>query len=270
MGGFAHTNVADATARTQYAKVSQIQDSTYIYGGVSGGSANTQTITLAPALTALFNGMRIRFKAGFSNTGATTLNVNGVGATAVQLFSSTALQGGELIAGVFYEVIYDSGGPAFILVPGDRVLLKRDDAGGTISNTVTETDMLSQSVIANYLQSQRILKYRVFGLVSNTSGSGIDFTFRVKFGGTTYHSNNSVVGTGSSFPVVIEGEIFGVTNTSQRGWAKVNLNAATTTLVSNSMNKDITSAQTLAITGQMGTASASASIVTYGATVELV
>lgn len=271
MGGFAHTNVADATARTQYAKVSQIQDGTYIYGGVTGGTANAQTLTLAPALTALYNGMRIRFKALNSNTGATTLNVNGIGATPIQLFSATALQGGEIIGGVFYEVIYDSGNVAWILVPADRFLLKRDDTGGAISNTTTETDMLSQSVPAYYLQSQRILRYRAFGMVANSTGSGVDFAFRVKFGGTTYHSVTGVViGTGASYPIVVEGEIMGVTNTTQRGWAKVNLNASLYTLASNSIAKDITSAQTLAVTGQIGTASASATITTYGATVELV
>jgi hypothetical protein len=84
-------------------------------GGTSGGSANAQTVTLAPAPT-LAPGLTIGFTAGFSNTGACTLNPNGLGAQNIKLGVPTAaLTGGEIVAGAAYQVYYD--GTDFVLVP---------------------------------------------------------------------------------------------------------------------------------------------------------
>lgn len=270
MGGFAHTNVANATARTQYAKVSQAQDASYIYLGTTGGTANAQTGSMAPAVTALVQGMKIRFKAGVTNTGAATLDVNGTGAVAVQLLSGIPLQGGELTAGLVYEAFYESPVPAWVLMPQGSTVIKRDKTGGTVSNSTTETTLTTYTLPAFSLQAFRVLRYSVFGVAANSSGSGIDFTFRIKFGGTTYFSNLSVIGTGASYPFVIDGEIIGVSNSAQKAWARVSLNAANTTYASASLNADITTTQAMAITGQMGTASASASIAYYASTMELI
>src|SRR5579885_2646131 len=46
----------------------------------SGGSANAQTLTYGVAPAAYIQGQRYTFVAGFTNTGACTLNVNGLGA----------------------------------------------------------------------------------------------------------------------------------------------------------------------------------------------
>lgn len=74
--------------------------STYVAS--TGGSANAQTITLpnANSLNDLL-GVTIRFKPSFTNTGATTLNVNGLGNVAVNKTSSAgpiALVGSELVS----------------------------------------------------------------------------------------------------------------------------------------------------------------------------
>ena len=84
-------------------------------GGVSGGSANAQTVTLATTPT-LAPGLTIGFTAGFSNTAACTLNPNGLGAQNIKLdMPKAALTGGEIVAGAAYQVYYD--GADFILVP---------------------------------------------------------------------------------------------------------------------------------------------------------
>lgn len=49
-----------------------------------GGTANAHTVTLSPAAAALTAGMIVRFKAGATNTGAATLAVNGLTATAIK------------------------------------------------------------------------------------------------------------------------------------------------------------------------------------------
>jgi microcystin-dependent protein len=80
-------------------------------GGTSGGAANAQTVSATtPASFALTTGYRIIFVAGFTNTAAMTLNVNGTGALPVFRATPTGpltTQGGEVVAGSAMEVVYD-------------------------------------------------------------------------------------------------------------------------------------------------------------------
>ncbi len=89
-------------------------------GYTTAGTANAQTVTLAPALATLTAGQMVTFKVGTSltNTGATTLQVNSLTATAVK-YVGQALTGGELIAGNTYSVMYD--GSAYQLISPVRM-----------------------------------------------------------------------------------------------------------------------------------------------------
>lgn len=118
MGGYAHTGVGDATARTQYAKVSQIQDGGYVtLSSVSG--TNTITATCAPAITAYAAGQFFTFVSAGANTGAVTLNINSLGAKAVTKEGATALAAGDIASGAVVCVEYD--GTRFQLVGGRSV-----------------------------------------------------------------------------------------------------------------------------------------------------
>jgi hypothetical protein len=111
MGTHKHTGVTDGTALTHYASMKNLQNSTAQYGATSGGSANTQTLTLSPAPTALVAGQVFYFYAGYTNTGATTLNVNSLGAVAVANYQTlSSLNGGEIQATGLYQVVYAAGG----------------------------------------------------------------------------------------------------------------------------------------------------------------
>lgn len=76
-----------------------------------GGTANAQTLTIIgrPGATALVNGLRVRWKPTVANTGAATINVNGLGATTITRADTTVLQAGDLAVGRFAEAVYDSG-----------------------------------------------------------------------------------------------------------------------------------------------------------------
>lgn len=74
---------------------------------VATGSANAYAITLTPALDAHIPGMPIRFKANFTNTGAATLNVNGLGAVPLRKKGSFALVSGDIPAGQIIDACYD-------------------------------------------------------------------------------------------------------------------------------------------------------------------
>lgn len=67
MNGFAHTGVANATARTQYAVVGQIQDATYNWIA-GGGTGDAITATYAPAVIILADGMELDVRTLATNT----------------------------------------------------------------------------------------------------------------------------------------------------------------------------------------------------------
>lgn len=87
------------------------------WGGTSGGTANAQTVSVSAFSTV--NGQTFYFKAGFTNTAALTLTVNGGSAISVVRDTPTgtvALTGGEVVTGNIIGVTYDSVTGAFHLV----------------------------------------------------------------------------------------------------------------------------------------------------------
>lgn len=80
--------------------------------GIATGT-NTLVVTLSPAPTSLVAGFTLRFKNTTANTGAATLNVNGLGAKSIVKSGGTALSAANLKAGGVYTVCYD--GSNFIL-----------------------------------------------------------------------------------------------------------------------------------------------------------
>lgn len=123
LSNYKHTNVGNAAARNQYAALGQVQDGSSIWGGTAGGTADALTLTLTPAITAYATGMVIEFIAGASpNTGAATVNVNGVGVKNLrQRDGSTALVAGDIAAGTSCTIIYD--GTSFRLLAATKTSL---------------------------------------------------------------------------------------------------------------------------------------------------
>jgi hypothetical protein len=73
---------------------------------VDSGAANAYVIALSPVLISHTVGLPISFKAGHTNTGASTFN-SGPGAIAIKKNVSVALAAGDIVAGQIYTVIYD-------------------------------------------------------------------------------------------------------------------------------------------------------------------
>ncbi len=74
----------------------------------AGGTANALTITTNSPFTTYATGQIAVFKAASTNTGATTINANSIGAKSVRKDGDAALSGGELSAGHYYAVIYST------------------------------------------------------------------------------------------------------------------------------------------------------------------
>lgn len=100
------TGVKDGTSAKDAANVSQIQNSNAILLATVAGT-DTITASLSPALTAYANGQIFTLIPANSNTGAVTININGLGAKSITKNGSTALVAGDLVAGVEYSLQYD-------------------------------------------------------------------------------------------------------------------------------------------------------------------
>lgn len=93
-----------------------------LYGGkaVTGGSANAQTLTTGMTLAAYQQGLLMGFEAGFTNTAATTLNVDTIGAKTVKRANGSNLAPGDITAGGLYLVAYEATADVLILLtPSD-------------------------------------------------------------------------------------------------------------------------------------------------------
>lgn len=96
----------------------QVQNNTFTRAAV-GGTGNAITLTLNPAPVSYSIGLGLMFIATASNTGAVTVNVNGLGNINLYKPSNSgvvALAGGEIIAGCAYNIIND--GTQFQMIGG--------------------------------------------------------------------------------------------------------------------------------------------------------
>lgn len=80
-----------------------------------GGTANAITITSNQAMASLVANV-VGFFAAATNTGAVTLNVDGLGAKALQTASGTDLVAGQIIVGNYYQAAYDVTNDKWILL----------------------------------------------------------------------------------------------------------------------------------------------------------
>lgn len=90
-----------ALARTALGINAQI-----LWGGTAGGTANALTLTPTNALEAHVAGNLLVFKANATNTGATAIVISGLASKAIQNYGAACV-GGELIANLWYVLLYD-------------------------------------------------------------------------------------------------------------------------------------------------------------------
>jgi hypothetical protein len=154
-----------------------IQNGTYTYGGVSTGSANVHAISTGQAPSAYANGQIFSFRAGYTNTGATTLNAHSLGAVAVQDNNTrAALVGGEIVAGSHYYVQYYSS--VFYLLNPTQ--------GASVSYTATPTgfSVNPTSQVARYFKVGRKCTVMISGGAAGTSNA-TTYTYPAPFAAAT-------------------------------------------------------------------------------------
>lgn len=95
-------------ATGQNAEAQDIISSNYMYGADAGAN-DTYVVTLPEAPASYTDGLTIRFKANTANTGASTLNVNSLGAIAIKRPNTLDTQTGDIVANQVVEVVYRGG-----------------------------------------------------------------------------------------------------------------------------------------------------------------
>lgn len=163
MAGFKHTGVGDATLVNHYASAGQVENGALNICADSVGT-NTVTTTAPITLTAYAKGQTFRFKLGGTNSGATTLNIDGLGAKAVQK-NQQALGSGDWTSGDTAEVFYD--GTAFQLLSPARtpfvpsnslplsVLAQQTANTVVVNNTNATANLTVQSLSASQVLGRK-------------------------------------------------------------------------------------------------------------------
>jgi hypothetical protein len=117
--------------------------------GTTAGSANTYTLTLNPALTSYAAGVGVTAKIHAANTGASTININGLGAKSILDSKGNAMTAGKLRLNGVYTLRYDGinfisqgeGGSgnavASNLLSGKTASVDAGDIVGTMPNKST-------------------------------------------------------------------------------------------------------------------------------------
>ena len=134
MGTNRHTGCGAATALTDYSQAKQIIDGDLTeLTSVSG--TNTIAATGPLSVAAYVVGQNFNFIAAGNNTGATTININSIGARAVTKSGTTALVSGDIKNGQIIPLVFDGtrfqiiggGGTSVVTTRGDVI---RGSSGG--------------------------------------------------------------------------------------------------------------------------------------------
>ncbi|WP_454763389.1 hypothetical protein [Cupriavidus campinensis] len=141
-----------------------IQASSLIVG-TDTGSANTYVVSYSPTIAALADGMVLWFKAKTANSGASTLNVNGLGAQPLIGGGHAALQGGEITPNGKCQAVWRADISSWVLL---------ECTGGALQVApATQAQHAAQFAQAGF-RNQAIYK-RIVG-VQNVSINGAAFT----------------------------------------------------------------------------------------------
>ena len=186
------TEVNIGSASTDAANIANIQASTGTLLTVTG--TNTLIGTATPAITAYISGMTLRFFSAAANTGAVTLNVNGLGAKNVYKDGLVPLVAGDIAAASnLITVVYD----------GTQFVLQKPFAFTSLSATsfsvgsVTSTSIITGSInsttsVTTDLTTNTFVtnNAKETATISNTASTGT-INFDLKAQNLVYYTANA-------------------------------------------------------------------------------
>lgn len=184
----------------------------------AGGTANAITVANELPITSYEMGQRISFKAIATNTGAATVNVDGLGVKAIRRADGTALSAGDITNGRIVDLVYD--GTNFTIV-GTIVTINAAGTDLVISDATTaatnaqtsataaeEARVAAEAAIAPYTASDVLAKL----VTVDGSGSGVDAD--LVRGTTPSATGLSILGSASDTAIKTTLGLENVNNTS--------------------------------------------------------
>ncbi|MCK9520067.1 MAG: hypothetical protein M0R74_13740 [Dehalococcoidia bacterium] len=165
--------------------------------GTTTNSGNNYSITLDPAASALYAGMRVTTKINATNTGAVTLNCNALGAKTCKMPNGDAIPSGKLVVDSVYSWVYN--GTDFFLMGSDSTGDATDGdvlAGKKFSNAVG-TGLTGTLALTGDAAVGDVLKSKTFyNTDAKTKGTGtLELTGSAAAGdvltGKTFYNTNA-------------------------------------------------------------------------------
>lgn len=175
------------------------------YSADAGGD-DTYAVTLTPTPTSYYAGMEVNFKPTTANTGACTLDVNGLGAKTIKKNVSSDLETGDILSGQMVKVIYD--GTNFQLVNDIPIGTSGWNAYSTVVPTrasaddptyvltfagVDLTSMLSVGMRIKWTQNSTV-RYAIITAISFSTNTTLTV-----YGGTDYDVDDTATFAISAF-----------------------------------------------------------------------
>lgn len=113
----------------------------------AGGTANALTLTYGPSspMTSYATGQRVTFIAAANNTGAATLNIDGLGNAALYRLDGNALVAGDLVTGALYDAVYASGAFRLVSLTAGDLKTYETNAANSASSAATSASNASTS-----------------------------------------------------------------------------------------------------------------------------
>lgn len=159
----------------------------------AGGASNAYTLTLAPALTAVGEGLVVWAKANHTCTGSATMNVNGTGAVTIKKHGDQNLASGDIENGQIFGLSHDGtnwqifthlgnapaggGGSALTSNAGDAYWAPWGNASWSGAKTLTANRLVLQSFWSPVqMQFRQLLVHVTAGSAAGTGSCGGIYT----------------------------------------------------------------------------------------------
>jgi hypothetical protein len=192
------TGLGAGTVATDAANLGQVQSTAAKLISVTG--TDTITGTMSPVLTAYAAGQLFYFISNGTNTGAMTINIDGLGAKAITRDGSTALIAGDVVSGEIVVICYD--GTRFQMINAANSF-----GNTTINGTLTVTG--DTALQANVSVTSALTVNGTFGVTgAATLGSTLSVAGKSDLPTVSTASMNAAVA------VVTTGTVTNLTSTS--------------------------------------------------------
>jgi len=176
-------------------------------GVLDTGTTNAYVITPSPAITAYATYQEFTFKAASTNTGASTINVSGLGTKTIKRMDGLDVKAGDIVSGRMYKIVYDGTNFELISAITNGLPVWRTVAGTQVLTSGTSTSWADVDV-SSVVGANACLVIFTADVAASVSGGSSVF-FRTKGSAIDYPGNS--VGTSTFLSNGVGGSSAGTT-----------------------------------------------------------